>query len=331
MMKLHMTGDFSKNTIVVPAKNREEWLKVHTATIGGSTAGPCLGHGRFKSRRDVWDVMHSVMVECKDPVPLKETDDMRRGNVFENVAIELFRDRLVDEGVGGVWGWDQSHFVNNKNYPWAHALPDGVVGDSQIIEVKCPRPQTVQKVLTNGLFADWEYQAQHNMAVCEARICHVVILDTLSGLIHHIPISYDEAFVEQMMIGEEQFYQSILNNEPPPQEEFADIPDDEGKVIVQTDDAESYAETYMRLQEIAAETKEAMEATKAKLVAACDNAQVAEVPGIARIYHKPQAGRRTVNKAWLEKAHPEIVSDEHFYKLSKPSRPFRIYDLRTRA
>lgn len=303
----------------------ETWRAEQSKTIGGSSAAAVVGKARFKTARDLWDRMHGFIVKGQTPAALRETDDMHRGMVFEPIARQLLAEEL---GVS-IDDHDQTHFLRNDDLSFAHCLIDGRIGSDQIVELKVPRPATIAKVNLRGLIDEWDIQAQHNMAVTNAHICHIGLLDPMSARIHYISVLRDQAFINRLMQEECAFYQSIRKEEPPDQAELEPYEDSTDKTIIDTPAIHVAAETFFRLKEIAVDTKEALELAKKKLIELSEEASVFEVPGLGRFYNKPTKGRRLFQKA-LAIAEFPALAQERFYKESAPSRPFRTYDLRER-
>lgn len=301
----------------------ETWRAEQSKTIGGSSAAAVMGKARFKTARDLWDVMHGSIVEGRTPGPLRETDDMHRGSVFEPIARQLLAEEL---GVS-IHEHDQCRFMQRDSLPWAHCLPDGWIGSDLIAELKVPRPGTIAKVNLQGLLDEWLIQAQHNIAVCGARACHIGLLDPMSARLHHIQVSRDDAFIEGLMRAEMAFFDSIKAEKPPDATELPDLEDSTDKLILDNDEARAIAETFFRLKEIVEDANVSLEVAKDKLKTMGGDAPVFEIPGLARFWHKPAKPRQLFQKALALIEFPALA-EARFYKDGRPSRPFKPFDLR---
>lgn len=301
----------------------DDWRRANRGTVGGSTASAVMGCSRFKTRAGLWDEMHSVIVDNKLPPRLRENDDMRRGNRFEDTAIKLLAEDL---GIS-ITKHPQNEFIMNADCPWAHSLPDGWIG-AHIAEVKVPRPGTIAKVNLQGLIEEWSVQGQHNMAVCGAQKCYFGLLDPISALVHSYVLDRDEEYIREMMLAEYSFRQSVIRGERPDQPEDHEVMEEaSGILIMDFEAAVQAAETFFRLRDIVTDAKETLEVAKQSLIDLSDDAMVFEVSGVGRFYHKTGKPRRLFNKDAAIAAYP-MLADDRYWKLGKASRSFRPYDRR---
>ena len=302
----------------------EAWRREHLKSIGGSTAPAVLGVSRFRTPAQVWDQLHAVLVENRVPPPLRESDDLRRGKVFEHVAIDLMAERL---GVS-IHPHDQTRFIQRDDAPWAHALPDAWIGDDPV-EVKVPRPGTVSKANMKGLLKEWVVQAVHNVAICDARGCHFGYLDPISAVLYYEYVPRDPKMENDILEQEQAFWASVqAGHRPEETDTRQDIEDDDSKVIIEGTEVVAAAESFFRLREIVSDAQEALEAAKEKLIGLSGDVPAFEIPRLGRFYHKPTKPRRLFDRARAEQDFPAL-KDEKYWKIGKPSRPFRAYDLRT--
>lgn len=300
----------------------DDWRRIHLATIGGSSAAAALGKARFRTRQQLWDTMHRVIVEGILPPPIRENDDMRRGNVFERAARDLMADTL---GVS-IESHDQCRFMFNTDlYPWAHALPDGWIGDHPV-ELKVPRPQTIAKCNGEGLIEEWWIQAQHTLAVVGAKIMFIGLLDPMSGLIHRFDVRAEPPFIERIMVAERAFYASIIANqrpdavdEGPPPDPSADIP------ILQGEEIESLCRAYIRLRGIESAAKKAKERARDDMLEIAGRAEEFFVSGVARCTYKLSEPRPRLDDRAIEEYHPDVYADDRCWTTPPGSRSFGVY------
>lgn len=307
----------------------DQWRLEQSSTIGGSSAAAVLGRARFKTTGEYWQRLRAARVDHEVP-PSRTSDDMRRGTILEPIALQEFSEML---GVP-IQRHDQNDFVYNKLYPWAHSLPDGWCGDD-LVEVKVPRPATVMRCNLEGLFAEWTIQAQHNMAVCTTPArrpvrCRLGILDPMSCVCHAFVIPRDDVFISAIMRDECNFYQSVLDNKPPPDEVAKSLEPDYSKadwLFLDDEESVGLAEAWLRLKAIETDLKESLKLTRGRIEQKMGDKAVAEIGTIARVHWKTSKASRRLDKATVLAKHPEIETDDAYWKTSKPSRPFRVYPL----
>ncbi len=313
----------------------DEWRLRVRQTIGGSSAGAALGKGRFKSRRELW----AQMVAARDGIlpPERETDDMRRGRMLEGIARQAVEERIDVP----IRPHNQTEFVTNPDYPFAHCLPDGWLPDGGLVEIKVPRPATVAKVAMHGLFDEWRMQAEHNATIARAPYTLVGIMDPLSTRVEIVTVKPDPEFVAMMMRAEEEFF-ALVEARTPPEADPAPQPDareEPGSVArLDTDEAIRAAENYVRLRSLIEEVDEVLDEAKQRLavLSGCTvladgklagGPEAFEVPGLLRVYHRATAGRKTFDKDRAIARHPELAGAE-FWKIGAGSRAWRPYILR---
>jgi hypothetical protein len=310
--------------------DRNEWFLKVRSTIGGSSAAASIGKGRFKTPMKLWE----QMVEARDGVIRYEqaSPDMERGTRMEPIARDVLSEKLGE----AVRPHPQDEFIANQDYPWAHCLPDGLLADGALVELKVPRPATCAKVRMRGLFDEWRIQAEHNAVVAKAPYTMIGILDPITMGMDALKIVPDPVFVEMLMRGEREFFESVLSRTPPMIDTLPETPveHDPGVVILDSEEAIRAAENFVRLYSLVADAEEVMVEAKTRLatISGCwlsdgklvGGPEAFEVPGLVRVYHKATAGRRTFDKDKVIAAHPQLAGDEWF-KVGAPSRSFRPY------
>lgn len=313
----------SKTYIEIPTAERSPaWLAEQASTIGGSSAAAVLSQSRFRTARQVWQRMRAARFG-ELPEPGRISDDMMRGIMLEPLARTL----LARELKVPIRPHDQDQFVYAEEYPWAHTLPDGWAGEIPV-ELKCPRPGTVARCNLAGLLTEWEIQAQHMMAVTHRPRCCVGLLDPITVRIHPFWVELHPEFVRDMMAGEEAFWNTLEAGPPPDEVPTEEAPTDAGvPLILSSDEAIEAASVFLRLRELENETAEAKELAKGRLREMSGNAASFVVPGIAKIYDRQTAGRRSMDRETIEKLYPAVAADDRIWKTSKPSRTFTAYAL----
>jgi predicted phage-related endonuclease len=313
------------------------WLAEHLRTIGGSNAGAVLGQSRFKKPWQVWDAMHGVIVEGKQPSPSRVSDDMRRGAILEPVARLLLAEYL---GVP-IAEHDQHQFVYRADMPWAHTLPDGWIATKLPVELKVPRPGTVTRCNLQGLIPEWWIQGQHTLALTDQEVCHFGLLDPITCGIHHFEVYRDDAFVSRIMEAEARFFESITAGKRPEEDEADAIEGGGALLILEDDQAKAIAKAFNSLRAIAKETDESIDEAKAKLrelaAKAAGSWEGFEVPGVLRVYDRVcggSEGKPCIDADKLKQFYPEAHADKRVWGKSgarKASRRFMSYNLESQS
>lgn len=301
----------------------DEWLREHYSTIGGSSAATAIGKGRFKTPRKLYDQMRGVR---DGQIPrVRLSDDMRRGSVLEPVARQL----LAEHHQCSVEEHSQEEFVYNGAYKWAHVLPDGWIAGSPV-ELKVPRPGTIARCNTEGLIEEWFIQCQHTLAITGTVKCYVGLLDPMTAIIHPFEVDRDNAFIGRIMEAEHRFWDQVCTGNPPDEGPLPDTGElGPARKILDSDEVQSAALTYLRLRDIFDDAESAKKAAQVQLVKLAGGAQAWEVPGVLRVYHRPWPGAWRFDTEKAIEKYPDLAKVE-YYKRSAPSRPFKPYDLRGR-
>ncbi len=320
------------------------WRTTQLSTIGGSSAAAVVGKSRWTTPAELWGRMKTVIVDGDLPPETRETDDMRRGRLFEGVARELLAHLLYAD----IQPHDQCRFEMNSDFPWAHCLVDGrvekahgrlaapvededqVVRGGQIVEIKCPRPGTIARCNMEGLLSEWWLQCQHNMMVTGTTVCHLGLLDTMSAVLHYMPVEMDKVAATDLMHAERDFFNSVREGRPPTGDE-AHKTDDPGATRDSLTGPEiaQAAQTFFRLREIKADAAESLDIAKARLITLAKGSEAFEVHDpdgqqIGRFYHRLAKPQRTFQHAVAVKDFPQLKADK-YWRAKKASRPFRGY------
>lgn len=313
----------------------DEWRMKIRQTIGGSSAAAAVGRGRYKTRTQLWQ----EMVAARDGIvpPDRETDDMRRGRLLEHIAREQVAASLGVE----IEPHPQYDLITAPHYPWAHALPDGWIGDDAIVELKVPRPATMARVAMHGLFPEWEIQALHNCAITGRQYCIIGMFDPVSTRVETCRVSADPHLIHELMRAEEDFYGMVVARRPPPPEaspapDQAESLDAAHPVVLTTPEAQRAAENYVRLLRLVDDADELLAEARARLavLSGCrrignrliGGPDVFEVPGLLRVYHRVTRPHKVFQRELAIADYPALA-DERYWRYTDPPRPFRAYVL----
>lgn len=303
----------------------DAWLIEQARTFGGSTAAVALNQHRWITRPQLWERMRAAHQGQVSALQRPLSDDMRRGLVFEAKALELLAERLGTE----IRPHNQSKFIYNPDFPWAHALPDGWTNNG-IAEVKVPRPGTIARCNISGLLPEWKIQGWHNMAICGTHIYEVGLLDPISALIHDFVVAWDQEAIDELMEAERLFHESVLANEPP--DDGPPIVADDQKVpdlqLDEPDDTQHF-QTYLRLQGIKDDVEEALGLTREQIQSRMGKAESALCPDArALATWKWRKGSILLNKVAVAIRHPAVQRDDACWMTGQPSRVFKVQELK---
>jgi hypothetical protein len=137
----------------------DEWLAQRCGKVTMSHAKDLLTGGKGKTRQSY------ILDLVAERLSGKPTDnflsvDMQRGTFLEEYAVAAFESSIRDNSVTRVG------FVLTEDERIG-CSPDGLIGSSGGIEIKCPAPrQHIRNVLADGM-DDYIQQVQGNLWVCE--------------------------------------------------------------------------------------------------------------------------------------------------------------------
>lgn len=134
----------------------------------------------------------------RDPDWDVETWDMKRGNETEPEAFELFQSMKATNFINVE---KASFFPLGEN---SGASPDGLVGSNAVLEIKCPRPEKVFRIIKDGVSAldkSWVDQVQLEMKCTNSEKCYFFVYAIWNGypIYHELEIPYDKDRVELIL------------------------------------------------------------------------------------------------------------------------------------
>lgn len=298
--------------------DRTDWLEKRRSGIGGSDAPVIvLGEHFGRTWTDLW------MDKVGLAEPQTETPAMRRGKRLEDVAADLYTEQ-TGQKVRRV-----NRIISADDYPFMLANVDRIItGTDDILEIKVPASHVIRKYRREGVPQGYQIQGQHYLKVLGRGAVVFGLYDVEWDEVLVIRVERDEELISLMVDKEAEFWGYVQAGEAPPEPEApaVDLPAVGGEVI--TMDSPDWARAIARLREsrtILEDAKAYEAGAQQEIKGLMDQAgaDVAEGAG-ARIYWRPQAGRRSLDKKALKKAHPDLNLDD-FMKQGKPSRPFRPY------
>ncbi len=312
-----------------------EWLKEYNDHIGSSRAAGLMGKCRFLDPLKIYRYMRH-----EEEMPdISGSPDVRRGTMFEPVALQLLKEATAGEVVK-IEAHPQDSFQYHQDYPWANALPDVWAtrknGEEYPIEVKWPRPATFRRIQMGGLLPENSIQGQHQLAILdepmlEFCICCCVTLDIII-----VPVERDDTFIADMMQVQSDFMSRVKKGLPPSAkvaEVLPEPPKFTGEMTyIKSDEAIAAARAWIEARSIETDVKELMADAVARLKAVSGAATTYEIQDgdtpLTRHYKKTQVGRATFDRKSLLLKYPDLQKIiEKFESRGNPFQTFKSYRL----
>ena len=157
-----MSYSYPNITVDCGGQGTLEWLQARAGNITGSVAYMLMTKPRSKKDKEEGKLSSTAMSYLKkkaveiyagsdyNPLDLGASAEMRRGNELEDEAVGqylLATNRLP---------WDFSHPDFVQCGPYLGFSPDGLIGDSGMIEVKCPTSK-------NAIFDYWTIKSAEDL------------------------------------------------------------------------------------------------------------------------------------------------------------------------
>lgn len=200
----------------------EDWFKMREGRFTASQISRLLGKETLKTTQKSINTyaMESAIDEVFGREPEMEflPKDMQRGVDLEPLAFKKFAELMEEEFVD---------VVECGFYPFgehAGASPDGLVGDTSILEIKCPQRAKFFKYVINGadeIALNYMAQMQMQMFCTDTNLCYFMnyIIDKGQESWHIIEVQRDEDMInlikERIDLAIEykkQFIESIKEN-----------------------------------------------------------------------------------------------------------------------
>ena len=142
--------------------------------------------------------------------------DMQRGVQYEPLAFECFN-RLNEENFITA---EKCEFFTHDTF--AGASPDGIVSDNAVLEIKCPKPETLfQLIATGEIDKKYMYQMQMEMLCAEKEKAYFFNYGIWNGreIYHTIEVLRDEVIIAKIkeriaeaLILRDRYVQQIKDN-----------------------------------------------------------------------------------------------------------------------
>ena len=291
----------------------ERWHEWRLGHIGASEVGILMGSQAFK--RGPIEIYLRLIGS-----PLAEVEDgpdLRMGHKLEPFAVALAETKLgikiyrpADDDA------KMAGFIfRHPDVPIGATL-DGIADDKRIVEVKCPRPNTLKDMLEGApLKSLYWWQCQAQLACCpDSPSAVLVIYDRVEDDVYCVPVARDEAAITNMLATVRAWWDAHVIPRVPPRPEspaevetptvtvaqdYTDVAGDSWDAI-----GAAFAEAKANLALWEAKKKEA-EAAVMEAMRASDTWKIRTVSG-HRLARVSNAGRDSIDKKLLAATCPEL-------------------------
>jgi len=185
------------------AQGTEEWKEFRKLKIGASDSPIILGISPFCTPLQLYN-QKSGLEE------MKVSFAMQKGSDLESEARESIES------------------LNNKKYrpavfqslvhDFLICSLDGISEDGEIIEIKCPGENTVRDAFDGKIPEYYRIQVQHQMYVMGCKEAKIYVYNKSIPdlpLLKEFLIERDESVIQQIMKKGKEFYDGLINFEPP--------------------------------------------------------------------------------------------------------------------
>jgi putative phage-type endonuclease len=184
-----------------------EWLQIRTGRITASRFKDVLSKGvgsaPSKTRQSyIYEVASEILSGC--PSESYTNAAMEYGTLSEPAARQVYEEMemIPVEQVGFV---ELNEFVG--------CSPDGLVGKTGLLEIKCPKTSTqIQRVLAGVFPSEYQAQVQGQLWVCEREWCDFVSYDArIKGPAAYfkVRVQRDDKFIKNLEVGVDSFINEL--------------------------------------------------------------------------------------------------------------------------
>ena len=288
--------------------DREEWLSLRKKYIGGSDAASVIGLNEYQSPYALWCEKTGITPGFEGNLRT------RIGTEMEPIIAKLFEEET------GKKVQNCNFSLVNDLYPWALADVDRmVIGEDALLEIKSTSALNLKHYKMGDYPARFYCQVQHYLAVTGKQKAYLAVLIGNSDF-KIFEIERDEDEIAALMVAEQQFYEYMTTNTPPPidgsdstreaiQAQQADAQTEEPEPIDLTDKRQML-ETYFEIDAAIKQLEEQQGSIKNQLMDAMGEAWAGNCDGY-RITYKPTT-RKTFDWKKLQKERPNIDLNPYF-------------------
>lgn len=190
-----------KTLVKTNGMGREEWLKWRRMGIGGSDAAVIAGVSPFRSIFELW-MDKTGQAEATEG---EESEPIHFGNVLEPVVRREFMRRT------GMKVRRKMALLQSGEHPFMLADLDGVIyenGKMCVFEAKTASAYK-KEIWEAGVPLEYQYQAQHYMAVTGAEKTYIAALVGGNRFIYH-ELLRDNEMIESIIRMEKEFWENCV-------------------------------------------------------------------------------------------------------------------------
>lgn len=181
-----------------------EWKEFRRFRIGASMAATILGINPWETQLQLWE----NIINGNEKIA---TEAMQRGSQMESLALKDFNNSIQNKEDKPM----VPTVVQSDDYDWLIASLDGFDGTLSV-EIKCGEATYEEAI--RGKIPDYYFaQLQHQMMVLNTNSCHYYAFDGKVGI--PFVVERDDAYCEKLLKAEREFYQSLLDFNPPKESE----------------------------------------------------------------------------------------------------------------
>jgi putative phage-type endonuclease len=227
----------------------EEWHKLRKQKIGASDAPVIMQVSPWKTPLQLWEEKTLGTVSVPNRAQQRGLDlEQKARDEFEKMTGVYLRPRVK----------------LHATIEWMMASLDGCSIDGETVaEIKCAGERD-HSMAVNGKVPDHYFpQLQHQLEVCELDCVHYFSFDGEKGVI--VKVYRDDAYIKEMLSKEKEFWERMMNQNPPPAIESRDFQARED--LAWRTLAERYALVSSQLGELESMEKE----LRSKLIETAEN------------------------------------------------------------
>lgn len=174
----------------------KQWLRWRK--IGSSDAPVIMGESPYSTPYQLWE-------RKVNDLPVESNAAMRRGKELEPIALSHFEEQM------GVLLKSQECITHPTRY-WQTATLDGFDGKI-LVEIKCPSKEDHNLALKKKVPPKYYAQLQHQLEVTGLDGMYYFSYNGSDGVI--VEVERDQKYIDRMNQKEEEFWNCILNFNPP--------------------------------------------------------------------------------------------------------------------
>lgn len=308
MAKLIMT--------VEEMQDRDKWLEMRKAGIGGSEAAAIVGLNPWKSAFQLWREKTGQV----EPADLSDNEFVYWGNVLEQAVADRFCE-LAGKKV------QRRGMLQDDEYQYMLASVDRmVVGENAGLECKTTNAFNGKAWDGDELPDSYYVQCQWYMMITGCEKWYIAVLIGGNKFVWK-EVSRNEADIEAIRKAAVEFWGMVETNTMPPVDGSSDcgkalserFSAEKGKAIDLPTAAKDCIDRIREIKETIARLEEQKQLSENELKAMLGDAEIGVI-GEDKVTWKEQAGRTTLDSKRLKAEAPELYS-----KYSKVGNPIRVF------